>query len=210
MPARLLDERCVASLPSAAVDLAEVTLLSDDTRQLLWSWRRRADEARAQENAFEAFIFNWIYLNGWAERVTGLERDDQWVKALAISPQISERFVELQATKHFNQATRRFAALWPIFKASRQRELGIPFFEDRDQVVEWSLAAGIERRPQCYGAHPQGVPNDWAHTLHALYRVRCNLFHGEKGVHVDGDRRIVHAASDVLAEFLAESGIFDF
>jgi hypothetical protein len=44
------------------------------------------------------------------------------------------------------------------------------------------------------------MPLDWAHAMKALYRVRCNLFHGEKARTSEDDKRIVTAAYNVLAE----------
>jgi len=35
------------------------------------------------------------------------------------------------------------------------------------------------------------VPIDWPHTLSAIYQVRCNLFHGYKGVYSENDISIV-------------------
>lgn len=42
------------------------------------------------------------------------------------------------------------------------------------------------------------IPVDWAHTLDALYRVRCNLFHGQKSGGGHEDREILSAAVAVL------------
>jgi len=43
---------------------------------------------------------------------------------------------------------------------------------------------------------------DWAHTLKAIYRVRCNLFHGEKAIHSEIDQKIVLSAFRVLIHML--------
>ena len=62
--------------------------------------------------------------------------------------------------------------------------------------------------PQCWQTHNasgEEAPLDWAHTLAALYRVRCNLFHGEKSAHSEMDQRVVHAALKVLVDFLDEA-----
>ena len=50
------------------------------------------------------------------------------------------------------------------------------------------------------------MPLDWPHTLEALYRVRCNLFHGEKGLDSEMDALIVSSAFRVLVHFLHDSG----
>jgi hypothetical protein len=56
------------------------------------------------------------------------------------------------------------------------------------------LDAGARKcEPQCYLEH-DAVPLDWGHTLAALYRVRCNLFHGEKARSSENDRVVVARA----------------
>jgi hypothetical protein len=68
-------------------------------------------------------------------------------------------------------------------------------------------------RPECWadhsGYHPgekvgdnSAVPLDWPHTLHTLYAVRCNLFHGAKSRYSEADSKIVHSAFLVLVHFL--------
>jgi len=200
---------CVAIPPTDHLNLKNAQLLTGNARFLLFSWRRHAAAARCHKNSFEAFIFNWISLNGWAAVVTGSEQDTQWIRALAESRALQEIFNKLRRDPAFDRETANFGALWPIFRASEQRKLGIPITSDRSDVVKASLAAKIEHQPQCFVAHSGRPPADWPHTLHALYRVRNNVFHGEKGIWVDADRLIVDTASNVLGAFLDRSGIVD-
>jgi hypothetical protein len=51
------------------------------------------------------------------------------------------------------------------------------------------------------------VPLDWSHTLAALYRVRCNLFHGEKARGSENDRVVVARAHETLLAFLEAMGL---
>jgi hypothetical protein len=53
------------------------------------------------------------------------------------------------------------------------------------------------------------TPLDWGHTLAALYRVRCNLFHGEKARNSENDRLVVSAAYDTLHAFVDEARLLD-
>jgi hypothetical protein len=81
----------------------------------------------------------------------------------------------------------------------------------RDDVVETYLRAGATRfEPACWPGHTSstdGVPVDWAHTVKAIYRVRCNLFHGEKARTSEDDRQIVLAAREILAAFVEEANL---
>ena len=61
-------------------------------------------------------------------------------------------------------------------------------------------AGAREFAPPCYFEHEQ-VPLDWGHTLAALYRVRCNLFHDEKARSSENDQLVVGAAYDTLLAF---------
>jgi hypothetical protein len=76
-------------------------------------------------------------------------------------------------------------------------------------VVKRYLDAGVTAyAPQCWKRHHDAkvpVPLDWPHTLAALYRVRCNLFHGEKAAHSEMDQRIVADALRTLVSFLREA-----
>jgi hypothetical protein len=69
----------------------------------------------------------------------------------------------------------------------------------------------IKFEPACWKRHMDeggSIPMDWPHTLAALYRVRCNLFHGEKAPYSEIDRTIVRAALRVLVYFLHETPFF--
>lgn len=44
-------------------------------------------------------------------------------------------------------------------------------------------------------------------TLPALYRVRCNLFHGEKARSSESDQTVVGAAYATLLAFVDESSV---
>ena len=90
----------------------------DEAAPLLFSWRDHATEAQADDNPFEAFIFNWIAFNGWAERATDREQDAQWIRALAKSDGMRKIFADALADTQFSRTARGFAALWPILKAS--------------------------------------------------------------------------------------------
>ena len=65
-----------------------------------------------------------------------------------------------------------------------------------------------EFEPRCFCEHDE-PPGDWSHMLSALYRVRCNPFHGEKVRSFESDRAVVAAARATLATFIDESRLLD-
>jgi hypothetical protein len=187
-------------------------------RSLISSWLKRAWEQRDcnEEDSFEPFIFSWIALNGWAACITHLDRDRNWIDALSLNQEISAKFQSLlQGSTNCSTYAQSFKLDWPIFKAQairtslgvQRQDMGI-----RQDVVKYYLDSGIRQyEPQCWIRHrgdPDEGPLDWPHTLAALYRVRCNLFHGEKAVYSKMDRLIVSSAFRVLVYFMQESGYF--
>lgn len=106
-----------------------------------------------------------------------------------------------------------FVSLLPIFKAQRLRRAGVHGHEgmSRGELVQHYLAEGItDFEPECAEWHRtrgEPVPCDWPHIIAATYRVRCNLFHGEKSAHSEMDRRIVRAALLTLTGFFRAANI---
>jgi hypothetical protein len=197
-------------------DLGLYCGLHPDGRRLMRGWFREAWNRRDcdAEDSFEPFIFVWIAFNGWAACVTGRDSDRQWRSALTLNRTVREDFARLAAEVESPVATHaaEFARFWPVFKVQDLRSRGIRTHDtgDRQQIVERYMREGAEQfQPGCWARHgdeAQEVPVDWPHTLAALYRVRCNLFHGEKARHSEMDRAIVSGAFRVLVHFLSDAG----
>jgi hypothetical protein len=129
----------------------------EDGYLLIDSWRRRARESFGFGSVFEAFIFIWIAFNGWAERVTGLEQDRQWIQAVGASARVRDDFdVFLKSNPDAAQNAANLAAFGPVFRASRQRDVPAPRSLDRRRRVEHWLRLGIPYRPSCYEMHGGG------------------------------------------------------
>jgi hypothetical protein len=156
---------------------------------------------------FEAFIYAWISFNGWASCCCDSDQDRKLINTLRADGRATVAFNSLvRSDQPFGEALERFRLLWPIFRASDVRD-GLKDAESRywqggrrAQVEYYSLTfPEVVRAPDCHLRHePGGADADWAHTLEALYQVRCNLFHGTKSMHAETDREVVTAASAVL------------
>jgi hypothetical protein len=173
-----------------------------------WSDRASRGIVLAPSQPFEPFIYAYIALNGWAACCTGTDTDQFQVETMAADPWMESEFQTMcRADLEYLIAAETFRDLWPIFKASNLRRRGLQLSNmDRREAVRDYLAIDppIEHAPSCYQKHvADGYPLDWAHTIDALYRVRCNLFHGEKALYNENDLRIVGAAAQVLVPFLA-------
>jgi hypothetical protein len=175
---------------------------------MISGWLTRAQQAQGE---FESFVFTWIAFNGWAACVTSFDGDVEWKYALMLSTSLQQRFDEVVANEQseLSRAAREFHSMWPIFKAQEIRRAGTARGRSRERrvIVQHYLGIGLRKfEPACWVRHrDEGspVPLDWPHTLCVLYRVRCNLFHGEKSVHSEMDV----AANKVLSKFLVAIGL---
>lgn len=211
---------CVAhKRPKAEIEFDAVRNAFGDGPDLIRDWFLRGKRAG---NPFEGFIFTWIAFNGWAERATGLEVDADWIQTFAVSDRFGRDFIELIDWNPVAQkAARRLVNDAPVFKSSwlrkKRRDLELPDREPKgsrsDQVSFWLSVPGVERnyRPACAGRHRhenERLPFDWAHTLHAVYQVRCNLFHGEKARNNALDVRFTDAARKILTAMIDAEDLF--
>lgn len=185
--------------------------LHPDGRRLIHLWHRRAIAAGQQSDGspFEAFIFLWFSFNGFSTCITGLERDADIIKKMGNCPDLRLKFLQLlERNQEFNRSSHDFAELWPIFKVQNLRRLNLLnslYSTRQEQVSHYLSVPGADHFPQCFEYHLRcngSVPLDWPHTLQAVYRVRCNLFHGEKSPTAKMDARIVRQAFTVLSMFI--------
>ena len=185
--------------------------LHPDGRQLVQQWFGRAidENANQQGSQFEAFIFLWFSFNGFASCVTGIDRDSEIIRKVGNCPDLRGKFDNLRNSDgSFSSTVEAFAESWPIFKVQDLRRLGLlhsGYSERTDLVKHYFTVPGASHEPECFEYHSargELTPRDWPHALQAIYRVRCNLFHGEKSPSAEIDRRIVHQAFAVLASFM--------
>jgi hypothetical protein len=188
--------------------------LHDDGRALIQGWLERATRSGARAEDFASFIYLWIAFNGWAACVTGKDADWAWNRALIADPDLNDRFAELVAdpSTRTSAAALRFSELWPIFRVAELRERGIDSWaseqQERAAMAAGYVEAGARKfEPRCYVTHQGQPPVDWGHTLAALYRVRCNLFHGEKARSSENDQTVVAAAYSTLLACVEESAL---
>ena len=198
------------------VNLRNFWNLHPEGQRLIRGWFQRAWNMRdcPPEDKFEAFIYAWIAFNGWAACVTGQDMERGWTKSLACDTHLCQAFAQLEQDSDtgFGEYTEAFSQDWPVFKAQSIRRQGLygmhAHYSSRSDLIEFYLREGItDYQPGCWVRHRDKVgevPGDWPHTLAVLYRVRCNLFHGEKAAHSEMDSRIVANAVRVMVHFLAE------
>jgi hypothetical protein len=131
------------------------------------------------------------------------------IKALKEDQSLNELFTDRTKNKRDQLAefTAQFQTLWPIFKVQELRRIGVRQQNsgERSQIVMEYMANGAESYEPKDAVSPNAIgrqiPLTWHHTLSAIYRVRCNLFHGEKNVTSEMDQRVVGSAFRVLVHF---------
>lgn len=168
------------------------------------------------QNCFEPFIFTWIALNAWGECVTGQESDKDWVRSLALDQSLNDSFSIYLAEPHSGgsrNTAERFRAYWPIPRVQvwgrdRSRRPTTNNVKDRARFFDEHR---IPCEPACavqHFDHDEQIPLNWEHFLTATYRVRCNLFHGEKSPYDPVDAEIVCASFQTLVGFMKMLGHF--
>lgn len=199
--------------PSRHVDLSRFSLLHPEGRQLVSVWFQRAWRERncQQEDAFEPFIYAWFAFNGWSACVTDSDSDREIIDALAADATISNDFISvIQNNQDILAIVEHFIDLLPIFDVKSLRRRGIlrNVQETRRERVNYYHSKGVNQyEPRCWQRHldaGESIPVDWGHIINAIYKVRCNLFHGLKAVHSEMDQIIVHSAYLTLVKFLNE------
>lgn len=197
------------------VDLSRYRMLHSDGRRLIESWFRRSKARRQHDNgsAFEAFIFAWFAFNGWGMCVTGANNDSVMIKSLGLAPDLNAKFQQLLAIPEsaLSQDAKRLNGMLPIFDAKALDDAGLIRFGggDRTAGIEYYFENGATRfEPRCWVEHRDAGshPLDWAHSIAAIYKIRCNLFHGRKAAHSEMDSRLVDTAYNTLVNFLEEGG----
>jgi len=195
------------------VELNRYHSLHQEGRNLISTWFQRALEKQHCQmyEAFEPFIFTWFAFNGWAACVTDNDQDRKIINALAADTQINSDFEQVICNNtDVRQSIYNFFDLLPIFdvKSLRRRRILRNTTESRRELVNYYLSRGANCfEPGCWQRHfneQEPVPVDWGHFIKAIYKVRCNLFHGLKDANSEMDQSIVHSSYLALVQFLNE------
>lgn len=213
---------------SCIVDCAYDALDRDKADREFWTvmgdWVRRSRRALRDEEYFEALIYSWISFNAWVGRVVvdrkKSNRDRFLVASAARDELLSTRFRHLlRANGRTAGAAHQFHRRWPMFKARWLSDHELDSWGSRGYESRAAFRIRCLRQqprksdfaPSCFLHHqpsgtslaaydPVHVPLDWAHTLHAIYMVRCSLFHGGKSFRYGGDAEFVKLAAMLLCD----------
>ncbi len=193
--------------------------LHEDGKNLIRSWYFRALETRDtyEGDKFESFIFAWFAFNGWMSCVADTDVDAECIKSIGKSKEMELMVNDLRLHRDSQTliSASRLLEWTPIFDVKSLRRSGLyvsyAHYDNRVERVEEYLRNGATVfEPQCWTRHiaaNEPVPVDLPHVLNTLYKIRCNLFHGQKAAHSEMDREIVRRAYYTLVNFIDETGI---
>jgi hypothetical protein len=175
-------------------------------KQLIAGWWSR--QCSGTEPEFEHFLYTWVAFNAWGECVSGLERDRDWVVAVAASASVRPKAEAAMEKPTVRDACSTFRRNWPLFRQRDLKTHGVAHLSepDRSERIKRYLEKGVPpAAPECWSKHADGCPLDWPHLLLTVYRVRNNLFHGTKIVDSEMDRTLVAAATGALRAVVEEA-----
>ncbi len=149
---------------AAIVSFESFDALHDEGREMVRSGFALAKERAERGDWFAAFCFLWMSFNGWTSCVTGGSFDKQMINALRDNEALQHEFSDLmKRSEVFRNDIRMFSSKWPVKKVAPTNIRGEP------------------PEPQGWSADQEAR---WEQLVSAIYRVRCNLFHGNKGTYV--------------------------
>jgi hypothetical protein len=182
-----------------------------DARHIVQEWRDRAyqEEQAGPAQLPIALVFGWLAFNGWAMCVTRANNDADCIRHLAADVVLARRFGDMrQHSADFSDAADAFARQWPVLSSKDYRRLiGDPFATPPTPALvdQFTRTKSSKFEPRCHVDHVNArtTPDaDWAHTIWAIYQVRCNLLHGEKTTHLPRDRDLIASSGWILLRFI--------
>ena len=169
------------------------------------AWNKRNPKA---STSFDPFFRCWVSFNAWAACVTNMYCDRGIIECLKTDSTLSLGFEKLRAKdESFKKIANAFQKNWPIFDVRELNRLNIQpqGLDKRCDVVKYYVERGAtEYVPKIPGKESlvgDAIELNWPHTIEALYRVRCNLFHGHKNPELEADQEMVGTAFRVLVNF---------
>lgn len=146
------------------------------TKDLIKAWRTKA---RRESDQFSRFVFLWFCFNAWLAFESDKEKDREMLDWLE---EADESRSQLRLS--YNHALSSGTDIFRSRLESLVQSAPIPDSRGRRQDI-----------------HVEDV-NDFSGIVEAIYRVRCNLFHGGKEANNPHDQKLVKACGDILEKWV--------
>jgi hypothetical protein len=134
-------------------------------------------KSRRKSDHFSKFLFLWICFNAWiaykSREDSGRDMINWLVRQNSQSSDLVECFEACKNKRTFVDILKIFAAKSP-FKDSREKR---PDINVKDE-------------------------NDFENIVNAIYRIRCNLFHGSSVAHENETQAVIALSTRILNEWI--------
>lgn len=145
-----------------------------------WFERSQMDKQEDNYDNFDKFIALWIAFNGWANIKTTKTNDQDWIEEVSKSGSVLDgNYKKLQDhNSNFKSNVEALKKAAPVY------DMRYP--ADRSKAKEINNIENL------------------GEVLDVIYQIRCNLFHGAKGLKDERDNNLVKLAYDILTELFKE------
>ena len=155
-------------------------MIEDRIKNLIRTWRAKSNNEGDQ---FASFVFIWFCFNAWLENLSDRQTDRAMMDELRGK---SDNMTSLIEAYDAVRASDEF------FKRSLQHLMGMSKEEPIRDVRGRKQPISIENE------------NDFVNIIEAIYRIRCNLFHGGKDANDPRDQVLVKDAAIILKQWIGK------
>jgi len=135
------------------------------------------EKAKWEQDSFSKFVFLWICFNAWLGYKSDKFLDSEMIKWLlkqtSLVSDLVSSYENAKKTEPFRENLKTLADMSPIYD-SRGRRSPIKIKDE----------------------------NDFENVVKAIYRVRCNLFHGGKEANDSRDKKLVEVSKRILEKWI--------
>lgn len=137
-------------------------------------WHR--NKAKNETDPFFRFMCHWICFNAWLDHQSGEYRDRAMLDWLKLqTPDASDIVASYEAMKLTtvgNLSLQSLVAMGPILGSKGRGDIKMRDIDDRDNIIE------------------------------AIYKIRCNLFHGNKRSSSTRDIKLVTCVNHIMTKWM--------
>lgn len=145
-----------------------------EVKDLIKGWHR--NRAKNETDPFYRFMCHWICFNAWLDHQSGKYTDREMLNWLKLqTPETSDIIASYEAMKLTtvgNQSLQALVLMGPILDGKGRGDITMSSIDDRDNIIE------------------------------AIYKIRCNLFHGNKKSTSSRDTKLVTCVNHIMTKWI--------
>ena len=152
--------------------------MKNNAKEIIFKWYDRS-----RLDYFDQYINLFIAYNAWFKKVTEVSKDREAITALKSRSGIWQQYIRGETMQNLT-----------------------PYMSEIVELTDQRPLQNLTHNGSV-DPHWNGVvenTHDWESLIEYWYRVRCNLFHGEKSPEEDRESKIVELAYKSLNEFMSE------